>query len=62
MERAFGITHGMAECLDCGWSTQQYKNAQATAARHAKAHGHKVSVEIAMSGYYDGRAEREKER
>ena len=55
MKKRFGLVHGVAECRDCGWRTEQYKNAQATAARHAQAHGHKVAVEVTLSGYYDGK-------
>jgi hypothetical protein len=54
VSRRFGIVHGLATCRDCGWHTEQYKNAQANAARHASAHGHTVIVEIGMAGTYVG--------
>ena len=55
MYREFGITSALAQCRDCSWQSESYKNAQAIAARHAKAHKHKVSVEVTMSGFYDGK-------
>ena len=55
MKRAFGVVHAVAECKDCGWTSQQYKNAQATAAIHARKYKHVVSVEVGIEGYYDGR-------
>jgi len=54
MIRAFGVTHAIAKCEDCDWESQSYKNAQAIAAIHARKHGHRVSVEFCLSGYYDG--------
>ena len=58
MDRSFGVTHAIAECEDCGWRNEQYKNAQATAAIHAKKHKHKVQVDIGLAGYYDGRSQK----
>lgn len=55
LKRHFGVVHGLANCEDCGWQYEGYKNAQALAAKHAKRHGHKVLVEVGLSGYYDGR-------
>lgn len=55
MDKQFGITHGIAQCQDCNWRNEQYKNAQATAALHAKKFGHHVTVEIVLSGYYKGK-------
>ena len=55
MEKEYGVVHGIAECQDCDWGTQSYKNAQAIAARHAKAHGHKVTGELGIYFSYDGR-------
>ena len=55
MQRSFGITSAIAECLDCSWHCENYKNAQAVAARHAEHHKHKVRVEVVMSGHYDGK-------
>ncbi|MHC4501556.1 MAG: hypothetical protein ACYS21_20905 [Planctomycetota bacterium] len=56
MKREFGVIHCIAECEDCDWRNENYKNAQATAAIHARAHKHKVSVEVCVSGFYDGRS------
>jgi len=62
MKKLFGIVHCVAECRDCEWVTQNHKNGQANAARHARAKGHKVSVEVGMNGYYDGRLDSGKEK
>lgn len=53
MNRKYGVVHGLAECQTCGWSTSSYKNAQANAARHARAHGHVVNGEIGVTFTYD---------
>lgn len=55
MRRFYGVVHGIAECQDCGWINQSYKNAQATAAIHARSHHHKVIVELGINCEYDGR-------
>lgn len=54
MKRSYGVIHGLAECRDCNWSTASYKNAQALAARHAKAKGHCVKGEVGYAYTYDG--------
>lgn len=54
MGYTYGVVHGVAICQDCGWHTESYKNAQALAARHAKAHGHHVKGELGISFSYDG--------
>ena len=55
MKKRFGVVHIVAECEDCDWNTQNYKNGQAIAAIHAKSHKHKVHVEVGLSVCYDGR-------
>ena len=55
MKRYYGVVHGMARCLDCGWETESYKNAQAIAAKHAKDYGHKVEGELGIAFSYDGK-------
>ena len=55
VKKKFGVVHCIAKCQDCEWNSQNYINAQATAAKHAKKYKHKVFVEVGMSGYYDGR-------
>jgi len=55
MKKSFGVTHCMAECRDCDWRTESYKNGQAIAALHAIRHGHYVKVEVGIAGCYDGR-------
>jgi len=42
-----------AECNDCDWISTNWKNAQATGARHAKAHNHFVRVETVLVTYYN---------
>lgn len=44
--------HCIAECDDCGRQWQNYKNAQACAARHAKATGHRVVGEVGLAFEY----------
>ena len=41
----------VAECRDCGWGSTA-RNAHGNGARHAKAHGHKVYVEVSMGVFY----------
>ena len=55
INKEFTIAMARAECLDCNWTTESAKNAQAIAAKHAKKHRHKVRVEVGMAGYYNGR-------
>jgi len=55
MKKEFSKTHTIAECRDCNWRSEDYKNGQAIAAKHAKHYKHKVCVEIAIAGFYDGR-------
>jgi len=60
-ERRYGVVHGLANCRDCGWETQSYKNAQALAARHALTYGHHVEGEIGISYVYVGEQIRARE-
>jgi hypothetical protein len=55
MKYSYGVVHGMAECEDCEWRTDSYKNAQAIAAKHAKKYGHRVRGELGIDFSYDGR-------
>ena len=54
MKRTYGVVHAIVKCADCGWGTDSYKNAQALAARHAKAHGHHVEGELGIAFSYTG--------
>lgn len=54
MKRTYGIIHGIATCKDCGWHTESHKNAQANAARHARAHWHQVNGEVGYTFTYFG--------
>jgi len=58
MQYQYGVVHGLAACDDCGWKTESYKNAQANAARHARAHCHRVHGEIGCAYTYDGRGQK----
>jgi hypothetical protein len=60
MKKSFGVVHCIADCIDCGWHTESYKNGQAIAAKHAKKYKHKVIVDIGLAGTYDGRQEKPK--
>ena len=62
MKRTYGVVHGMARCLDCGWTTESYKNAQALAARHAMHYGHRIEGEIASSYSYFGESSERSKR
>lgn len=57
MKKRIGVVHAMAECQTCDWRNENHKNAQATAAKHAKFHKHIVHVEVALAVYYDGTEE-----
>lgn len=49
--------HAIATCEDCGKEFQNYKNAQAIAAQHAKKYKHLVMGEVGLAFKYDGHAE-----
>tara|TARA_Y100000310_G_C20084273_1_gene535302 strand:- start:151 stop:333 length:183 start_codon:yes stop_codon:yes gene_type:complete len=55
---SYGVVHGWAECENCEWKTESYKNAQAIAKIHAKKYGHKVSGELGIVFDYDHRAKK----
>lgn len=57
MKKLVGVIHAVAVCCDCGKEFQNYKNAQALAAQHAKRYGHLVEGEVGISFQYDGRGE-----
>jgi len=56
MRRRSGVVHAMAECEDCGWTTEFYKNALANGAQHARRTGHTVHVEQAIAVTYNPKA------
>ena len=58
MSYKYSVVHGIAECDDCCWKTESYKNAQAIAKIHAKRYGHKVRGELGISFEYDFRAKK----
>ena len=51
----YGVVSADIQCLDCGWEAKGYKNAQATAAIHARKYKHRVEGEITISIVYDDR-------
>lgn len=52
IKKIAGVTHAIAECADCAWKSEAYKNAVANAARHARAYGHKVIAEQCIAIEY----------
>lgn len=48
-----GVVHAVFECEDCGKQFENYKNAQALAAKHAKQTGHYVSGEVGIAVWYN---------
>ena len=55
LKKSYGVVHAFAKCKDCSWETESYKNAQATAAIHARTYGHRVDGEVGNAFTYDGR-------
>ena len=53
MEKDTGVIGSMAICEDCDWKNENYKNALATGARHAKSTGHTVNCEQVVSVTYN---------
>lgn len=56
MKKDYGPVHGIAECEDCPWKSESYKNIQAVASTHARAKSHRVKGEIGHAFIYDGRS------
>ena len=56
MKYSYGVVHGLANCQNCDWHTDSYKNAQAIAKQHAKRYGHTVKGELGISFAYYGSA------
>ena len=50
MKKAIGVVHSLWTCDDCGKSF-----------KHAQHYGHKVSGEVGITGYYDGRGDKTNE-
>jgi len=57
MKYKYGVIHGHVRCIDCGWETYSYKNAQAIAKIHAKKYGHRVEGELGIAFSYYGEKE-----
>ena len=54
MGYSYGVVHGLAECKDCDWKTDSYKNAQAIAKIHATKYNHRVFGELGIAFSYSG--------
>ena len=59
-ERANNTIHVIANCRDCDWNCEDIATARDKARKHAKQHGHYVSVEIGYAVAYDCRAKNPK--
>jgi hypothetical protein len=57
MKKHSWVVHGIANCETCGWTYENYKNAQGVAANHAKRNGHLVRVDVGLVSEYDGTKE-----
>lgn len=57
MEKRTWKVHAIAECSECGMTFQDYHNAQALAAKHAKKYGHVVTGEVGLAFEYNGKKE-----
>ena len=57
MKYSYGVIGAQVWCEDCGWTTESYKNAQAIAKIHARAHGHRVVGDLAIAFSYNGRVD-----
>ncbi len=55
MKKTIGVVHVIAECKDCNWRTESYKNGQAIAAKHAKENKHVVTVDVGLVVEYNGK-------
>ena len=48
----------IADCLDCGWRTENYQSGDKLASSHAKRAKHKVSIEVGYAGVIDARKQK----
>lgn len=55
MKMTKSLIHGIGQCRDCKWDSENYLTIQEAARRHAKRTGHVVSVEFGYAVTYDGR-------
>lgn len=55
MSKRLEVVHVIANCRDCDWTTEDYVTGRVAAYRHAKSRKHRVLVEVAYGGLYDGR-------
>ena len=55
MKKRTWKVHTIAECQDCGWRTEGYKNGQGISAIHAKKHKHIVRGEVGLAFEYNGK-------
>jgi len=57
MKKETWKVHAIARCEDCGKEFQNFINAQALAAQHAKKYKHLVTGEVGLAFRYDGKIE-----
>ena len=55
IDKSVFVVLAVFECKDCGRRWDDYKNAQACAAKHAKDYGHEVHGDVGISCIYKGR-------
>ena len=54
MKKKTWKVHDCWNCRTCGKSYENYKNAQALAAKHARSRGHRVTGNVGLAYEYDG--------
>ena len=59
MKYSYGVIAAYVKCEDCDWEAKSYKNAQATAKRHAQHYKHRVTGELTIHFSYNGKEEGE---
>lgn len=57
MKYYYSVISAIVECVDCDWTTESCKNAQAIAKIHAKKYSHNVRGELTIGFGYFGREE-----
>ena len=53
MKKRTWKVHTIANCSNCGWGTEEYRNGQAISAIHAKKYGHTVRGEVGLAFEYN---------
>lgn len=55
MKKSIWVIHFIANCKDCDWHNENYKNGQALSAKHAKKYRHLIHYVISLAGKYNGK-------